>query len=202
MAAKGSGVESLLKTQSAASLESAGAETRAVLDEAFQVADMAEQLKSTFSPNEWRAIRLAPQAVTHYVVTASPSGLTGMAKELITAGDATAELVKAASPSSLVEVAFGGVPDEQELGSEGALDQEASRESLLSLVQTAIAAVRTKASSEAKSFGEALVTLSTKVAEATKEGGILGIGGTLVSKEEEQAIADISAAVEGRLATT
>jgi hypothetical protein len=33
------------------------------------------------------------------------------------------------------------------------------------------------------------------VAEASKEGGFLGIGGTRVSKEEEQAIADIAVAV-------
>jgi hypothetical protein len=39
------------------------------------------------------------------------------------------------------------------------------------------------------------VAISKKVAEASKEGGILGIGGTRVSKEEEQAIAEISSAV-------
>jgi hypothetical protein len=40
-----------------------------------------------------------------------------------------------------------------------------------------------------------MVALSRKVAEASKEGGFLGIGGTRVSKEEEQAIADVTSAV-------
>ncbi len=177
-------VTTLLKSQSAASVESATPEARAILDEAFEVSDQAEQLRATFTPSEWRAIRLSPQAVTNYVVTASPSGLSGMANELMTAGDVTAALVRAAQSTSLVDVAFGSVPDEQELGSEGTLGQEAPRASLLALVQTAAAAVRAKAPSEAKSFGAALVALSQKVAEATKEGGILGIGGTLVSEDE------------------
>ncbi len=195
-------VATLLETQSAATLESADPQTRAIVDEAFYVSDKADQLRAMFSPSEWRAIRLAPQAVAHYVVTADPSGLTGMAQELLIAGDATAALVKSAEPTSLVDVAFGSVPDEQELGSEGALDPEAPREALLALVQTAAAAVRTKAPSEAKAFGDALVPLAKQVAEASKEGGFLGIGGTLVSKDEEQAIADIAGAVEGRVATT
>jgi hypothetical protein len=39
------------------------------------------------------------------------------------------------------------------------------------------------------------VAVSRQVAEATKEGGFLGIGGTRVSEEEHQAIAEITAAV-------
>lgn len=198
----GSGeIATLLETQSAATLESADPQTRAIVDEAFYVSDKAEALKAMFSPSDWRAIRLAPQAVAHYVVTADSSGLTGMAKELLIAGDATADLVTSAQPTSLVDVAFGSVPDEQELDS-GTFDPEAPREALLALVQTAAAAVRTKASSEAKAFGDTLVALAQEVAEASKEGGFLGIGGTLVSKEEEQAIADIAGAVDGRVATT
>lgn len=193
-------ITTLLKTQTAASLENADPETRAVLNEAFLVSGKAEQLRATFSPSEWRAIRLSPQAVTNYVVTASPSGLTGTANELLTAGDAMAALAKAAPLTSLVDVAFGSVVDPQELGSEGVLNQDAPRPALLAVVQTATAAVRAKAPSETKSFGDALVVLSRKVAEVAKEGGILGIGGTLVSSEEEQAIAEISAAAEGRLA--
>jgi hypothetical protein len=42
-----------------------------------------------------------------------------------------------------------------------------------------------------------MVALSRKVAEASKEGGFLGFGGTLVSKEEEQAIAEIATALQG-----
>jgi hypothetical protein len=62
---------------------------------------------------------------------------------------------------------------------------------MLGVVQAAAAAVKAKSPVDAKAFGDTLVALSRKVAEASKEGGILGIGGTRVSKEEEQAIAEI-----------
>jgi hypothetical protein len=39
------------------------------------------------------------------------------------------------------------------------------------------------------------VAVSRKVAEASKEGGFLGIGGTRVSQQEEQAIGEITAAL-------
>jgi hypothetical protein len=195
-------IATLLKTQSAESLERATPETRAVLHEAFEVGEQAQRRRDTFDPNEWRAIRLSPSAVAHYVVTASPSGLGAMATELLTAADATADLVKAAPASSLIDIAFGSALDAQELGSQGGLDPaEAPRDTLLAIVQTASAAVRAKMPDDAKAYGQALVALSRRVAEAAKEGGILGIGGTQVSKEEEQAIAEITTALEGGLAS-
>jgi hypothetical protein len=44
-------------------------------------------------------------------------------------------------------------------------------------------------------YGRLLVDVATRVAEASKEGGILGFGGTRVSEEEQRAIDEIRAAV-------
>jgi hypothetical protein len=182
-----------LQSEHTANMAAAKPEVQAVLTEAFQLSDKAEKLKGTFSDEEWRKIRLSPVAVTFYVVSASPSGVSGITKEVIAAGDAMKTLVTDALPTSLVDVAFGSFEGKLEL--EGGLDESSPRGSMLGVVQAASAAVKAKSPVDHKTFGDTLVALSRKVAEASKEGGFLGIGGTRVSQEEEQAIAEITAAV-------
>lgn len=182
-----------LQTEHTAAMAAAKPEVQAVLTEAFRLGDKAETLKGAFTDEEWKKIRLSPVAVTFYVVSASPSGLTGLAKEVMAAGDAMKTLVKDAMPTSLVDVAFGSFDGKLEL--EDGLDENSPRGSTLGVVQAAAAAVKAKSPVDAKSFSDTLIALSRKVAEASKEGGFLGIGGTRVSKEEEQAIAEITAAV-------
>ena len=182
-----------LQSEHTANMAAAKPEVQAVLTEAFQLSDKAEKLKGTFTDDEWRKIRLSPVAVTFYVVSASPSGVSGITKEVIAAGDAMNTLVKDALPTSLVDVAFGSFDGKLEL--EGGLDESSPRGSMLGVVQAASAAVKAKSPVDHKTFADTLVALSRKVAEASKEGGFLGIGGTRVSQEEEQAIAEITAAV-------
>jgi Bacterial protein of unknown function (DUF937) len=182
-----------LQTEHTAAMAAAKPELQAVLQEAFQLSDKAERLKGTFTDEEWKKIRLSPLAATFYVVSASPSGVSGITKEVIAAGDAMKALVKDALPTSLVDVAFGSF--EGKLDLEDGLDEKSPRGSMLGVVQAAAAAVKAKSPVDARTFADTLVALSRKVAEASKEGGFLGIGGTRVSQEEEQAIAEITAAV-------
>lgn len=187
-------VASLLQKENASTLAGAKPQVKALVDEAFQLGDRAEGLKAKFNDQEWNQIRRSPLAVTFYIVSANPSGMTGIAREVIAAGSAMQSIVKDASPSSLVDVAFSSMT---KLDSDGRLDEQVSRASTLALLHSAAATVRAKSPIDAKSFGDALVVLSRKVAEASKEGGFLGFGGTLVSKEEEQAIAEIATALHG-----
>jgi hypothetical protein len=182
-----------LQAERTATMAGAKPEVQAMVNEAFHIGDRAERLRSTFTDDEWTRIRLAPLAATYYVMGASASGVVGTTKEVLAAGDAMKTLVKDALPSSLVDVAFGSLAGKLEAGT--ALDERSPRPSLMTALQAATAAVKAKSPADAKSFGDTLVALSRKVAEASKEGGFLGIGGTRVSKEEEQAIAEIAAAV-------
>jgi hypothetical protein len=182
-----------LQSEHTAAMATAKPEVQAVLTEAFRLGDKAEKLKAAFTDDEWRKIRLAPLAVTFYIVSASPSGLTGLAKEVIAAGDAMRTLVKDAMPTSLVDVAYGSFDGKLEL--EDGLDEKSPRASMMAIVQGAAAAVKAKSPVDVKSFSDTMIGLSRKVAEASKEGGFLGIGGTRVSKEEDAAIAEITAAV-------
>jgi hypothetical protein len=187
----------MLQSQHTSSLAEAKPEVRAVLDEAFSLEDKAEKLAEKFDRQEWRSIQLSPLAVITYVVSASPSGVSGLTKEVATGADALKSITKDALPTSLVDVAFGGA-DMVALAKESEFDPKAPRSSLLAHVKATASVVKAKSPSDAQSFGAALIALSRKVAEASKEGGFLGVGGIRVSKEEEQAIADITSAVEGR----
>jgi hypothetical protein len=182
-----------LQAEHSATMGTAKPEVRAMVMEALGVGERAERLQGAFSQEEWTTVRLAPQAVTSYVMSADPSGAVGTTKELLAAGDALGALVKAALPTSLVDVAFGSLGGK--LDAEAGLDTQMPRTKLLSMLREATASVKAKSPADAKSFGDTLVALSQKVAEASREGGFLGIGGTRVSQAEQQAIAEITAAV-------
>ncbi len=184
-----------LQNEHTAAMATSKPEVQAVLTEAFQLSDNAEKLKATFTDDEWKQIKLAPVAATYYVVSASPSGFSGIAKEIIAAGDTMKSLVKNALPTSLVDVAFGSFEGKLDLEKDVRISETAPRSGMLGVVRAAAASVKAKSPVDAQAFGETIVTLSRKVAEASKEGGVLGIGGTRVSKEEELALAEIASAV-------
>ena len=170
-------------------------DVRAVVAEASLLSDRAEDLKARFTDGEWRTIRLAPKAVTLYVVTAAPSGSRAMTKEMNVAAQAIRVLVKTALPTSLVDVAFGAAEGDVELFGAGGLDAASSRSAMLACVREAATAVKAKSPVDYTSFGDTLTSLAQKVAEASKEGGFLGIGGSLVSEDEERAVAEIASTV-------
>jgi hypothetical protein len=187
-------IAKLLQKEHTDVMQSAKPEVKAVLDEAFQLGDKAEKLKGAFTDDEWNKIQMAPVAATFYVVSSSASGAKGIAKEVVAAGESMKLLVQDALPTSLVDVAFGSLGGKLPLD-ESAFDGPSPRDRALQLLKHAASAVKAKSPVDAKSFGDTLVALTRKVAEASKEGGIFGFGGTLVSKEEEQAISAIAAAV-------
>jgi hypothetical protein len=182
-----------LQTEHTATMAAAKPEVQAVLTEAFRLGDKASELKARFTDDEWKDIRLAPVAATFYVVSASPSGIAGVSKEVIAGGDALKELVNQAMPTSLVDVAFGSY--EPKLEWDGALDDTNARATMLGILRAAAAAVKGKSPVDSRAFSDTIVAVSRKVAEASKEGGFLGIGGTRVSQQEEQAIGEITAAL-------
>ena len=63
-------------------------------------------------------------------------------------------------------------------------------------VRQAAATVEQKAPLEATAFKGWLLKIASRVAEAAKEGGFLGIGGVPVSAAERAALDEITAALE------
>lgn len=187
------GIAKLLQTEQKNFISTASPEVLGTLKEVEDVANKAESVQKAFTAEEWTAVRLSPLATTFYVMSASPSGLVGSMKELSAAGDVMRDLLKDADATSLVNVAFGSAL--QSTDGRPELDETSPRETMIGMIRTAAAAVRAKMPGEAQGFIGALNTLAQKVAEASKEGGFLGIGAKLISKEEQQALDEIRAAL-------
>jgi hypothetical protein len=191
------GIAKILQNESSSALAKLRPDVQTVVNEALDAGKQAETLKQAFTDEEWMKVRRTPLAAVSYVMKSSPSGLVGRVKELTAAGDAMTTALKDVSAASLLNVAFGNIGPSLE--SDPEVDAK-SRVDVLNLLRDAAAAVRAKAPGEATAFGETLVVVATKVAEATKEGGFLGIGGTLVSPEEQVALNEIRSAVAYRQA--
>lgn len=187
------GIAGLLQTEQSNLVANAKPEVLATLSEVQSAADAAAVLKAAFTSEEWLKLRLAPTATAFYVITASPSGPVGTLKELGAAGDVMKAVLKDAPATSLVNVAFGNAMAETE--GEANIDEKSDRPSMLDTIKAAAAAVKTKTPAEHDGFAASLKNLATAVANASKEGGFLGIGAKTVSKEEQQALDEINAAL-------
>jgi hypothetical protein len=144
---------------------------------------------SDFTPEEWKAIRAAPVAAGLLVTLADASGPAGVAREAIAvskaisnAGGGTAsELIRSIADSFKQS---GGKPDMPEIPS----DREEAAGALLTMCQHAVAAIGRKSGADAEEFKRWLVEVARQTADAAKEGGFLGFGGTQVSKAEHSAV--------------
>jgi hypothetical protein len=187
------GIASMLQTEQANFAATAKPEVLATLSEAKSAAGASEALKAAFTNEEWLNIRLSPTATAFYVVSSSPSGPIGMLKELSAAGDLMKSALKDAPATSLVNVAFGNAAAATE--GEKVIDEKSARSSMLDAIKSAAAAVKAKTPAEYDSFAATIKTLAASVANASKEGGFLGIGAKTVSKEEQAALDEINAAL-------
>lgn len=187
------GIANMLQSEQKNFLATAKPEVLGVLKEVEEVADTATKVHGAFTAEEWTKIRLAPIAVTYYVMSASPSGVIGSIKELTAAGDAMKAALADADATSLVNVAFGSAMEG--LDGTNELNERSPRTAMLEAIRVAAAAVKAKMPGEASSFAHTLNTLAQKVAEASKEGGFLGIGAKVISADEQRALDEIRAAL-------
>jgi hypothetical protein len=169
---------------------SSGSEASKLVMKALDAGKDAAVAKARYSADQWTKVRLAPSVVAKAVMDASPSGAIGRSKELAAVASTITESRNTASPTSLVNLAFD-------------VDLTASETNLLkqspnlpvSVIRDAVVAVSTNSPGDASEYGRLLVNVATRVAEASKEGGFLGIGGTRVSENEQKTINEIRAMV-------
>ncbi len=114
-------------------------------------------------------------------------------KEVKAAQAALLEATKAAPAGSILSAAFGGGLTQDALKSIRAMAKD--RDALTRLIAHATAAVKEHSPSELEAFKATIRSIGKATAEAAKEGGIFGIGGTLVSDDEKAALAKIEAAI-------
>jgi hypothetical protein len=127
------------------------------------------------------------------VVAASPSGPVGLVQESAAAGKMILEAADTAKTPLLKSLAEDmknsfAIPKPPPGASPTAVQQAATE----ILQRTSELLAKNAAPEEATELKQWLAAIAQKTAEATKEGGFLGFGGTLVSDEEKAAVAKVN----------
>mgnify|MGYP001473450536 CR=1 FL=1 len=169
--------------------------------------------KDSFTVEEWAQIVSAPAAIGSLVVTADPSGPIGLISEFKAILSSLQSYVDAhAGDSSLMAalkhyMSNQPTEEEQEQVKQWAKQQEEqmkanrpkSPEELQQFVRESVTGtlglLRAKGADENEigTFKAMMVGVAEAVANASKEGGFLGFGGTLVSDKEQSVLAQIQA---------
>ena len=178
------GIATLLGNE-AASFQKTGGETARLVNEALDAGQRATDVRAKYSPGQWDTVRLAPVAAAHMVITADKSGPVGAVKEITAATGAIADAAKAASPASLLGLAFDHDFTVEELTK---FTKTRTPDDALATVRDAIASVERNSPADASTYRQLVADVATKVANASKEGGILGFGGVAVSPAEQAAL--------------
>jgi hypothetical protein len=159
--------------------------------------------KQNFTPDEWTKVLESGMLASMAVTAAEPSGLWGTFMETFAGGSAFAASKHDPSASELIKLVIAdfetvqgraAVQEALRKSFAGAKPAEIVRRSLAHL-REASAILDAKAPGDAAAFKAWLRGISQKVAEASKEGSILGIGGVQVSDAEKATLADISKAL-------
>jgi hypothetical protein len=138
--------------------------------------------KNDYSTAEWKAIASAPVAAGLFITLSDTSGPIGLVKEAMAVGKAITDAAQAEAPEIVRAVAASvkdsGRPETPDIPM-GSRAQ--SKEALTNTIRNAVDAVERHSPSEAQAYKTWLASVAKKVAEASKEGGFLNMGGTLVS---------------------
>jgi hypothetical protein len=162
--------------------------------------------KADYSPEEWKLILKAPLMAGLAVIAASPSGPLGVLREMFAVGKLVAETKSQAEgqgglSNELLRAAVADLasPDgraQVDVAGLRGLAPEQLRAQALDACRTLASLVDRKASrEEAEGVKRWLVTIAQRAAEAAKEGGFLGVGGTRVSEAETGAIREVARAL-------
>jgi hypothetical protein len=160
--------------------------------------------KSNFTPDEWKLLLESVMMVGIAVSAAEPSGLWGLLKESFASGSALVSAKMDASSNPLIKaVATDFETSEGRSSARDGLSEQLKgkkpaeiKAKCIETLRQAAVLVDTKAPGDAAAFKGWLRQISQHVAEASSEGGFLGIGGVPVSDAEKATLAEISSALK------
>jgi len=152
--------------------------------------------QTDYTAEEWKTVASAPIMAGLLVSISDLSGPIGMAKEAFTVVKAITDTAATTANELIKAVAEdirsrGGKPELPTLPQ----DRAAVNKMLIERCKQAVELVAKKSPAEAEEYKRWLLSLAQKTAEASKEGGFLGIGGTLVSDEESHAVDNLASAL-------
>lgn len=155
--------------------------------------------KSAFTPEEWDALMEGPMSAAMVIAVASPS-LFGAMKEAMSAAKNIAKATEAPQDelmtALMAEFKNRETAKEAQPELESRKDPAQAKAALMAKVQNAAAVANQKATAEeAKSYRNWLYQIAVDAANASKEGGFLGIGAVRVSDAEKAALHELATAL-------
>jgi hypothetical protein len=159
--------------------------------------------KGDFTPEEWKTLLESVMMAGIAVTAADPSGLWGTLKESMASARAVMGAAHDPSATGLVHA----LASEFETGEGRATARDGLRAQLsgkrpsevvaasLQVLKQAASIVSAKAPGDAAAFKGWLQRISQSVAEASPEGGTLGVGGVQVSDAEKATLAQIASSL-------
>src|SRR5262245_11989789 len=159
--------------------------------------------KSNFTPDEWKLLLESVMMAGIAVTAAEPSGLWGLLKESFAGGSVlvTAKMDTTSNPLIKAVVADFETAQGRSTARDGLKEQLTGskpaeiKAKCIETLRQAGAVVDAKAPGDAAAFKGWLRQISQHVAEASNEGGFLGIGGVPVSEAENETLSEIAAAL-------
>ena len=159
--------------------------------------------KSNFTPEEWKLVLESVMVAGIAVTAAEPSGLWGLLKESVASASAVAQAGQDPRSGPLVKAVVADFEtfQGQSVARDGLKEKLLGKNpadlkaQCIETLRQAGALLDNKAPDDAPVFKGWLREISQHVAEASKEGGFLGIGGVLVSDAEKATLAEISSAL-------
>jgi hypothetical protein len=157
--------------------------------------------KTDYSADEWKLCMKAPLMAGLAVVAASPSGPLGVLREMFAVGKVVSETRSQVGSNELLralvsELAAPDARGQIDAAELRGLATDQLRTHALEACRTVAALVDRKATpQEAEEVKRWLVGIAQRTAEAAKEGGFLGFGGTPVSQAESTAVRDVARAL-------
>jgi hypothetical protein len=156
--------------------------------------------KVDFTSEEWQQIIIAPQMASLYVALASPSGPLGAAQEMMASAKLMVEAMKAGSGNALIDAVVADLREKAEHkekieAPQISKDPNEIKALCLQVCRDLAALLSQKAPEEAEGYKRWVYQSAQHSAEAAKEGGFFGIGGTRVSEAEAAALQEIASAL-------
>jgi hypothetical protein len=148
--------------------------------------------RSTFTQQEWELLYLTPLYVSGMVMMAGTSGVTGTLMEIYAAGTARRDAAKQFPNNRLIQEmnVEGNIPNLKDLDeSDKPRDGVAMNTMALEGIRKTRDILAAKATpEEAEQYRRWIYAIAESIANASKEGTLLGFGGQRVSGGEVEAL--------------
>jgi hypothetical protein len=159
--------------------------------------------KSSFTSDEWKVLLQSVMAAGIAITAAEPSGLWGLLKESFAGGTELAKAKTDPGANPLIKAVVNDFATAEGSAARDALKNKFKeskpseiKDKCIEILRQAAAILNAKAPGDSAAFKGWLQQVSQHVAEASNEGGFLGVGGVPISDAEKATLNEISTALK------